>query len=198
MPFVSGFLHVREAGRPDQGLPPGEGPVDPGYGVGEGHPDQGLPPLSGLRPDNGLPKPPPGVWPPLTPSHPIQPAPPGTPPGAIWPPVFPERPDQGLPPGRPARPDQGLPGSPPAPDQGLPPTGGSPPKPDQGLPGSPPAPDQGLPPGRPARPDQGLPRPQVFWVVAGIPGVGWRYVCVDPSLTVDNTLPAPPQPQPKA
>jgi hypothetical protein len=176
MPFVSGFLHVREAGHPDQGLPPGEGPVDPGYGVGEGHPDQGLPPLSGLRPDNGLPKPPPGVFPPLTPSHPIQPAPPGTPPGTIWPPIGGNHPDQGLPPGRPGRP----------------------PRPDQGLPGSPPAPDQGLPPTSPGAPDQGLPRPQVFWVVAGIPGVGWRYVCVDPSLTVDNTLPAPPQPQPKA
>jgi len=35
MPFVSGFLRIRRPGRhPDQGLPPGEGPVDPGYGVG--------------------------------------------------------------------------------------------------------------------------------------------------------------------
>jgi hypothetical protein len=35
MPFVSGFLRIRRPGRhPDQGLPPGEGPVDPGYGAG--------------------------------------------------------------------------------------------------------------------------------------------------------------------
>jgi hypothetical protein len=35
-----------------------------------------------------------------------------------------------------------------------------------------------------------------FWVVAGIPGHGWRYVCVDPSLRVDNTLPTPPPTEP--
>jgi hypothetical protein len=156
MPFVSGFLRIRRPGRhPDQGLPPGEGPVDPGYGVGEEHPDQGLPGESGgFLPDNSLPTPPPGVWPPLTPSHPIQPAPPGTPPGSIWPPV-----------GGPVDPGYGV---------GVE-------RPDQGLPPAPARPDQGLP-GRPARPDQGLPKPEVYWVVAGIPGVGWRYVCVDPSL----------------
>jgi hypothetical protein len=57
--------------------------------------------------------------------------------------------------------------------------------PDQGLPGvPPPVPGQGLP-GQPPQPDQGLPgHPQgKFWIVAGIPGYGWRYVCVDPSLT---------------
>jgi hypothetical protein len=44
-------------------------------------------------------------------------------------------------------------------------------------------------------------------VVCGIPGVGWRYVCVDPSLqpgmplpgappgTIDNTLPQTPEPK---
>lgn len=29
-----------------------------------------------------------------------------------------------------------------------------------------------------------------FWIVAGIPGVGWRYVCVDVSLRPDNSLPS--------
>jgi hypothetical protein len=143
-----------------------EGPVDPGFGVGDGAGiDNGLPPVGGgIGPDNGLPRPPPGVFPPLTPSHPIQPAP-GVPPGTIWPPV-----------GGPIHPDQGLPG------------GGSPPAPDQGLPGG------GT---RPVRPDQGLPS-KTFWIVAGIPGVGWRYVCVDPSLTVSHPIaPTPPTPAPK-
>lgn len=60
-------------------------------------------------------------------------------------------------------------------------------------------------PGRPARPDNSLPAgghidnglpSGKFWVVAGIPGVGWRYVCVDPSLVVGTPL--PPAPAPKA
>ncbi|HTB46477.1 MAG TPA: hypothetical protein VK741_22845 [Acetobacteraceae bacterium] len=172
MPFVTGFLKIRGrrgGGHPDQGLPDEEGAVDPDYGIDDTHPDQGLPglglpPIGGERPGHGLPRPPPGVFPPLTPSHPIQPAPPGTPPGTIWPPIY----------------GGGHP------DQGLPPTGGAPP-----------APDQGLPPagGRPVRPDQGLPKPQTYWLVAGIPGVGWRYVAVDPSLVVG--LPIPPHPEPK-
>jgi hypothetical protein len=179
MPFVSGFLKVRHPGhRPDQGLPDGEGPVDPDYGIGSEHPDQGLPPL-GLGPDNGLPKPPAGVWPPLTPSHPIQPAPPGTLPGTIWPPVWPVDPGYGV---GIERPDQGLPGSPG--------------HPDQGLPGAPPGVDNTLP-GGPVRPDQGLPKPQVYYVVAGIPGVGWRYIAVDPTLHPSHGLPKPPTAQPK-
>jgi hypothetical protein len=159
MPFVSGFLRIRRgAGHPDQGLPGVEEPADPGYGIEEGG-----------MPDQGLPTPPPGVWPPLTPSHPIQPAPPGTPPGSIWPPVGH--------PGHPIAPVR--PGRPPRPDQGLPPT----------SPGHP----EGLPPTAPGHPDQGLPTPpKVYWVVAGIPGVGWRYICVDPSLHPDQGLPAYP------
>jgi hypothetical protein len=148
MPRVKGFLRVigrRGLGHPDQGLP-GEG----------GEIDNELPEEQpGI--DNELPTPPPGIWPPLTPSHPIQPAPPGTPPGAIWPPV-------GGRPERPVRPDQGLPGGPVRPDQGL--------------------------PVQPPAPDQGLPAPKVYWVVAGIPGVGWRYVAVDPAAI-------PPRPEPK-
>jgi len=150
--ITGGFLNIASGGgHPDQGLPGGESPVDPGWGI------------EGGMPNHDLPIPPPGVWPPLTPTHPIQPAP-GVPPGAIWPPV------DGPPPrpGPPLHPDQGLPGEPPSPDQGLP---GEPPSPDQGLPGQPPSPDQGLPSG-------------TYWVVAGIPGVGWRYVCVDPAAVV--------------
>jgi len=146
MPFVSGFLHVREPGSPDNSLP-----------GGGGYPDNSLP---GSQPgiDNSLPMPPPGVWPPPVPAHPIVPAPPGTPPGQIWPPV-----------GSSGRPDQGLPPSSGRPDQGLPPTGS---------------------PGAPSHPI--ATPPSTFWVVAGIPGYGWRYVAVDPSLRPDNSLPISP------
>jgi len=57
--------------------------------------------------------------------------------------------------------------------------------------GEPPHPDQGLP-GGPTAPDQGLPGSQYYWVVVGIPGIGWRYVCVDPSLHPDQGLPSAP------
>ena len=81
MPFVSGFLRVRRRrpGRPDQGLPPGEDIVDPGWGIDEGEPPQVEPP----DPDEA----PPGLWPPPTVGHPIEPLPPGSqvPPGSIWP-----------------------------------------------------------------------------------------------------------------
>lgn len=143
MPFVQGFLRIRSGAHPDHELPSGE------------HPSNELP---GSQPgiDNELPMPPPGVWPPPVPSHPIVPAPPNTPPGAIWPPATPARPDQGLPSG----------GG--HPDQGLPPTSG----------------------GSPSHPISGV--PSKFWIVAGIPGYGWRYVCVDPSLRPDQGLPMPP------
>lgn len=106
MPFVSGFLHVRSGNRPDHELPEGEGPVDPGYGVGIEQPDQGLP------------APPPGVWPPPVPQHPIAIAPPGTPPGTVWPPPNPSHPISGggggsMPaPGTPTHPIAGQPGQP--------------------------------------------------------------------------------------
>ena len=110
MPFVSGFLRIRKrGGRPDHELPGGEGPVDPDYGVDEG---TGIWPDPG-HPDIGLPTPPPGIWPPLTPEHPWRPLPPGgghpghplpptgegderpehpieLPPGTIWPPLPPD------------------------------------------------------------------------------------------------------------
>jgi hypothetical protein len=114
MPFVSGFLRMRRhGGHPDQGLPGGEGGIDPGYGIDIG--EEG-----GALPDHELPQPPPGIWPPPVSIWPPTPLPPDypMPPGSIWPPVRPTRPDQGLPrppiqPGQPGQPDQGLPGQPP-------------------------------------------------------------------------------------
>jgi len=190
------------------------GPVDPGYGggIGAGRPDNSLPP--GFPPiGSTLPEPPPGVWPPLTGWAPIQPAPPGTPPGSIWPPIGrPDRPGNALPtpPGRPpqvgggpadpvGRPPQvgGGPATPPGrPDAGLPPSPG---RPDAGLPPQPGHPDAGLPvqPGHPGGgpvPPQGSTKPPsgVYYIVAGIPGVGWRYVAVDPSLEAGMPLPEGP------
>ena len=77
-----------------------------------------------------------------------------------------------MPGGSGGRPDQGLPGMP---DNTLP--GGSGGRPDNTL------------PGQPTRPDNSLPGSTTFWVVVWIPGYGWRYVAVDPNLSVDNTLP---------
>lgn len=89
MPVVrvrGGWLKIgrrRRPGEPDIGLPDEEGPVDPDYGIPEGE-----------LPEVEPPDPPPGIWPPPTPSHPIVPMPPGEgtpghlpaiPPGAIWP-----------------------------------------------------------------------------------------------------------------
>jgi hypothetical protein len=196
--IVGGVLEVEGFGgdRPDNSLP------------GGGHIDNSLPPHF---PPIGstLPEPPPGVWPPISGWNPIVPAPPGTPPGVIWPPVghppswgggHPARPtDPGFgQPARPARPDAGLPGAPARPDTGLP---GRPARPDAGLPSAPVRPDAGLP-SAPVRPDAGLPvppastkppeTPTVYYVIAGIPGVGWRYVTVDPSLIAGMPLPTPP------
>jgi hypothetical protein len=154
-------------GHPDHGLP--EHPVDPGFGGGIGQV-----PVPGYD----LPTPPPGVWPPPNGTLPIVPAPPGTPPGAIWPPV--------------GRPPIWSGGVVPPPH----PSGGRPDRPGQGLPPSGGHPDQGLPGGSGGRPDQSLPS-GVFWVVVGIPGVGWRYCAVDPSLTASQPLPETPEAAPK-
>lgn len=169
MPLVSGFLRVRRR----RG---GGGPVDPDYGIDEGDiggaPDQGLPGMD--YPDQGLPEPPPGIWPPPTISHPIQPADPDTPPGTIWPPV-----------GHPSHPWRPVPGRPPAPGQGLPtppPVAGQPLPPVQ-----PGAPSHPIAPGLPAK----------FWIVAGIPGYGWKYVCVEPSAGQPIQPVPPPVAQPK-
>ena len=107
MPYVSGFLRVRElvviltTNCLDM-----EGPVDPGYGIDLG---------AGI--DNSLPEPPPGIWPPPNFGRPIVPIGPDNTlpvqPGTIWPS-----------PGKPARPDNTLPtppsGQPPRPDHTLP------------------------------------------------------------------------------
>jgi hypothetical protein len=114
-------IHVREV----------QGPVDPGFGVGDGdhistgpvHPGGPVDPGFGVGlPPFGvtLPETPPGVWPPPSFNHPWFPIPPDA-----------EEPPEG--------------------GEIYPPVGNNPPD------------------GK-------------FWVVCGIPGVGWRYVCVDPSL----------------
>ena len=145
---------------------------------GEGHPDNELPGMEGPTDpgygidlgagiDNSLPQPPPGIWPPPSHGRPIVPIGPDNTlpvqPGTIWPS-----------PGRPPRPGHDLPGRPPH-------ASGQP------VPGDPTHPDQGLPSGG-ARPDNALPS-QKFWIVCGIPGLGWRYVCVDPSLEVGYPMP---------
>jgi hypothetical protein len=140
--------------------------------AGGEYPDNSLP---GSQPgiDNSLPIPPPpvGVWPPPVPAHPIVPAPPGTPPGVIWPS-----------PGHPAHPI--APG-------GAPPTATHPIAPG----GSPPRPDQTLPPtGMDPHPSHPI-ASGTYWCLVYLPGFGWKYVVVDPSLSVDVSPPAP-QPVP--
>ena len=138
-------IHVLDPhqGHPDHGLP-GEGGVDPGYGVpaprprpGHDLPGQGRPGI----PDNELPSTPP---PTLLPGYTLvmvrgpdgkwkyAAINPGTPPPRPLPePTPPNRPDNSLP-GSPVRPDNSLPGGQP----GV----------DNSLPGSPVAPDNSLPP----------------------------------------------------
>ena len=158
-------------------------------GMSGGYPDNSLPgdqpgidnSLPGMQPgiDNSLPPPPPSVWPPPTVSHPIVPVPPGgstPPPGAIWPPPFPSHglPGQGQP--------GGSPGAPTHPIQ--PPSGGQP-----GTPSHPIA----QPPGQPSHPISG----GTYWMLCYCPALGWRYVVVDPSLSIDNALPgSQPTPTP--
>jgi hypothetical protein len=84
-----GYLNIgrrQRPGHPDQGLP-----VEPEY------PEVDPPEEGGEYPDNELPSPPPGIWPPPTIGHPVHPiAPededdpeaghlPAPPPGSIWP-----------------------------------------------------------------------------------------------------------------
>lgn len=158
MPYVQGFL-IEGPVDPGFGRPGGGRPVDPGFGIDLG---------AGI--DNTLPSPPPGVFPPLVPSHPIQPAPPGTPPGVIWPPLF-----------GPVDPGYGHGGVVPPHPSGQPVPGGG--RPDNALPG-----------GGGGQIDNALPS-KTYWVVVGIPGVGWRYIACDPSLVAG--MPLPPAPQPK-
>jgi hypothetical protein len=86
-----GYLNIGRRQRPGGG-----GPVDPDYGVDEGEP--GFPEGPEVEPPEI--EPPPGIWPPPSVGHPIQPLPPGAghlpmpPPGSIWPPV--DHPVEGL------------------------------------------------------------------------------------------------------
>jgi hypothetical protein len=152
MPFVQGFLRVRRGGHPDQGLPDGEGPVDPDYGIDEGE-----------LPEVEPPDPPVGIWPPLTPEHPWRPIP-----------GWPERPSTGpVPtPRPPGTPDQGLPGEPP--------TAGH-------LPSFPPgAIWPPLPPGVHGK-------YLALVLVAGMPGVKYRYVVIDADASFPKPEPKPPE-----
>jgi hypothetical protein len=190
----------RQSGRP------GGGPVDPGWGVdeGEGPIDPGFGWGGGERPSHGLPRPP-------RPGRPVDPD---------WGWGGSEHPDQGLPgrPGRPVRPGQRPPHVWP-----KPPGGGLPVDPDWGVGGAE-HPDHGLPvyPMDPAHPDNTLPPvdgeepppvdppPGTVWpplppefpggkaiVLAGITGVGYRYIVVDiPPPKPDQGVP-PPVAQPK-
>lgn len=130
-----------------------------------GRPDIGLPDEEDLTdPDYGIdedelpevepPDPPPGIWPPLTIEHP-------------WRPIrdWPERPSHGLPPSLP----------PAAPGQPIPPA------PGQGLPGEDEVPDTGFPPGAifPPLPPDVHGKYLALVLVAGMPGVKFRYVVID-------------------
>lgn len=182
MPFVSGFLRVRRRGRPDQGLPgEGDGPVDPDYGVDEGE-----------MPEVEPPDPPAGIWPPLTPEHPWRPIPPR--------PEFPERPERPERPESPERPGQGLPPSVQPPAGGI---GGRPPARPSPGPGGDEHPDTGFPPGAiwPPLPPGVHGKYLALVLVAGMPGVKYRYVVIDadarpepPAGGIGGRPPARPHP----
>jgi hypothetical protein len=177
MPLAYIRVLRRGEGHPDNELPGMEGPVDPGYGIDLG---------AGI--DNTLPQPPPGIWPPPSHGRPIVPIGPDNTlpvaPGTIWPS-----------PGRPVDPGYGRPGGGPHPGGG--PMPGRPGHPSgQPVPGGE-RPDNTLPGGSGGQIDNTLPS-QKFWIVCGIPGLGWRYVCVDPSLEVGYPMPpSETEPTPK-
>lgn len=194
---TGGVLNVEAVGYPDNSLPGGGGPVDPGYGVPEGRPDNSLPTPPGLgiwgggnKPDQGLP----GVPGSGRPDH-------GLPPFAAQLPTPPSRP--------PGYPDNSLP---PIPTQPI----YNPVYPSQPIyyppEGSPEHPIALPPPGSIWPP---LPKPpvetDVVIAIVGIPGAGWFYVAIDPNAEwpaqglpgpqpgtpSTKPLPHPNQPQPK-
>ena len=140
--------------------------------------------MSGGLPDNELP----GA--PVYPGHDLpgdQPGidnslPPGTPPIGV---TLPEPPPGIWPPPSFSRPIVPI-----GPDNTLPVAPGT----IWPSPGRPARPDNSLPGGGGGQIDNGLPS-KTYWVVAGIPGVGWRYIAIDPSLEVGHPL--PPHAQPK-
>jgi hypothetical protein len=115
-----------------------------------------------------------------SPNHPWIPGHLPDPPPSVWPPPTVSHPIQPAPPGTPPGAIYPPPNAPSHPIAGQP-----------GVPTHPVQPPAGATPGHP---DQGLPS-NTFWVVAGIPGVGWRYVCVDPSLVAGTPLPPAPAPK---
>ncbi len=142
-----------------------------------GHPDQGLPsPEVPVDPDYGIdegelpevepPDPPVGVWPPLTPEHPWRPIP-----------SWPERPSTGPVPPQPA-PGQPLP---------RPPVGGG----DGGEAGQLPS----FPPGAiwPPLPPGVHGKYLALVLVAGMPGVKYRYVVIDADASFPKPEPKPPE-----
>jgi hypothetical protein len=162
------LLDPIDGGHPDQGLP-----GDPNY------PDQGLPEgEEPVDPGFGVGRPPhvgnlpPGMFPPHLPIVPRPPRPPH-----IWPPSG--HVDNTLP----LPPEDLLPAHP---DQGLPPNVGQLPV----FPGTPAEPGTIWPP------LPGLPEASGnLLVIVWVPGVGYRWAVIDPSLTVDNDL--PPERAPK-
>jgi hypothetical protein len=145
--------------------------------MGPTHPDAGLP-IKPVRPGHDLPSSDEHPW---VPGHLPDPGPPG-----VFPPLTPSHPIQPAPPGVP-------------PGCIWPPVG----HPSHPLPGSPGHPSTGpVPPGTVTPPIATPPPvagtplpPKTYWLIAGIPGVGWRYVAIDPSLVVGGG-PAP-TPAPK-
>jgi hypothetical protein len=126
--------------------------------------------LSDASIDNSLPGDQPGIDNSLPPyvDNTLPPAPPG-----VWPPPTVSHPIVPIPPGSSVPPGTIWPSpNPPYPDQGLP---EQPPRPDQGLPGAPPTPSQ--------------PIYNTYWMLCYTPNHGWKYVVVDPSLTVGYPLP---------
>jgi hypothetical protein len=149
-----------------------------------GKPDQGLPgEEEDQTPDWGLeegelpevepPDPPVGIWPPLTPEHPWRPIP-----------DWPERPSTGPVPTPPVPPAGGIGGTPPAR-----------PGPGPGEPGHLPS----FPPGAiwPPLPPGVHGKYLALVLVAGMPGVKYRYVVIDADASFPKPEPKPPEAQPK-
>jgi hypothetical protein len=154
-------------GGPDNSLPGIERPVDPSYGWP-------LPPVI-----SGGPVPPPGVWPPQTPTYPVDPGydlpmRPG-----IWPnPPRPPHVSGGPVPGG-GRPDQGLPPIPAFPNHDLPIFQGGP---NNDLP---------MPPGSvwpPLPPSMDGKYMCFVWIV----GVGYRFTVIDTNLEINAGPIIPP------
>lgn len=176
MPLVMGYLR-RIRRRPGGGRP-----VDPDWGIEEGELPEVLPPDEGEDGDLEIgggpivPRPPPGVWPPIRPEEGWRPVDPGFGQGR------PPQPSQPLPPQGPGgRPDQGLP----RPERPVDPGWGV----------------EGPPPGTiwPPLPE-GV--DGKFWalvLVGGMPGgPKYRYVVIDAGLRPGNRPPGSGRPQPPA